>query len=53
MLVPFKEKKTQRSIMLPDRLWEFAKENEALPKTSYTDGVRFILEEAFQSKDKK
>lgn len=48
MLVPLHEKKTQRSITLPDRLWEFIKENKALQeKISYTDGVREILEEVY------
>jgi hypothetical protein len=50
VLVPLNEKKTQRSITLPDRLWEFAKENKiSQHKTSYTEGIRFIVEEAYQS----
>ncbi len=47
MLVPLREKKTQRSITLPDRLWEFIRENEN-NEVSYTEGVRIILEEAYQ-----
>jgi len=48
MMVPLREKKTQRSITLPDRLWEFIKENKtSQEKVSYTDGVREILEEAY------
>ena len=52
--VPLNEKKTQRTILLPDRLWEFAKLMSL--EDSYTLGVRIILETAYQktnSKDNK
>jgi len=63
MLVPLRESKTQRSIILPDRIWEFVKEQIAVitvdgtysqtQKVSYTEGVRYFLEEAYQRKNQK
>lgn len=41
-LVPLDEKKTQRSITLPDRLWDFAK--RASCEDRYSKGIRRILE---------
>jgi hypothetical protein len=62
MLVPLRESKTQRSIILPDRIWEFVKEQIAVitvdgiysqtQKVSYTEGVRYFLEEAYARKQK-
>jgi len=49
--VPLNEKKTQRTILLPDRLWEFAKLMSL--EDSYTLGVRIILETAYQERNKK
>jgi len=63
MLVPLRESKSQRSIILPDRIWEFVKEQVAVitvdgtysqtPKVSYTEGVRYFLEEAYQRNNQK
>lgn len=63
MLVPLRESKTQRSIVLPDRIWEFVKDQVAVitvdgtysqtPKVPYTEGVRYFLEEAYQRKNQK
>lgn len=56
MLVPLRESKSQRSIILPDRIWEFVKEHFAsigIDKVSYTEGVRYFLEEAYQRKNQK
>ena len=44
MQVPLDEPKTQRSIILPDRLWEFAKRVDK----SYSKGIRELLEESYQ-----
>lgn len=46
ILVPLKENKTQRSIILPDRLWDFLKRDPQV--TSYSAGLREILEEAYK-----
>lgn len=46
LLVPFKEHKTQRSVILPDRLWEFLKKDPNV--LSYSDGLRTLLEEAYK-----
>jgi hypothetical protein len=51
MLVPLKESKTQRSITLPNRLWEFALQEPGVK--SFTEGVRLLLEEAYQCKENR
>jgi hypothetical protein len=44
MQVPLDEPKSQRSIILPDRLWKFAKQVDK----SYAKGIRQVLEVSYE-----
>lgn len=46
--VPFDELKTQRAIILPDRLWEFTKAETG--EASYSRAIRLILERLYNEK---
>lgn len=42
------EPKTQRSVTMPDRLWDFVKNSPNVPyEISYNIGVRLIVETAY------
>ena len=47
--VPLTESKTQRSITLPDRLWQLA---ISIGNGSFSKGVRIILETHYQNQEK-